>query len=278
MNRSYLFIPASNAGMILSSMILETDAIIFDLEDGVALNQKEAARTLLKNGLDTLDFLDKDIYVRVNAADSVFFKEDVLLCQHPKVHGIVLPKADMTSFLSLTKTLHPMKPTILLIESALGVVQLPQLCQASPHVIGLLLGGEDLSADFGVERTKEGHEIDLARKLVVIHAKAFNLIAIDTPYVDIEDHQGLKKEVRYAASLGYDAKVAINPRQVESIHQALQVDPKKLEEALSIVNAFEMNITQGIGVFNLNGKMIDEPIYRKAKQVVLKAKKEGHQA
>jgi citrate lyase subunit beta / citryl-CoA lyase len=103
MNRSYLFIPASNAGMILSSMILDTDAIIFDLEDGVALNQKEAARSLLKHGLDTLDFLDKDIYVRVNASDSSLFKEDVLLCQHPKVHGIVLPKADMTSLQALTQ-------------------------------------------------------------------------------------------------------------------------------------------------------------------------------
>lgn len=277
MNRSYLFIPASNAGMILSSMILETDAIIFDLEDGVALNQKEAARTLLKNGLDTLDFLDKDIYVRVNAVDSVFFKEDVLLCKHPKVHGIVLPKADMTSLQTLIQTLNPMKPTILLIESALGVVQLPQLCLVSPHIIGLLLGGEDLSADLGVERTKIGHEIDLARKLVVLHAKAYNLVAIDTPYVDIEDHQGLKEEVKYAASLGYDAKVAINPRQVESIHQALQVDPKKLEDALKIVNVFEMNKAQGIGVFNLDGKMIDEPVYRKAKHIVTKANKEKQQ-
>ena len=274
MNRSYLFIPASNAGMILSSMILDTDAIIFDLEDGVALNQKEAARSLLKHGLDTLDFLDKDIYVRVNASDSPFFNEDVLLCQHPKVDGIVLPKADMTSLQALIQTLQPMKPTILLIESALGVIQLSQLCQASPHIIGLLLGGEDLSNDLGVERTKVGHEIDLARKQVVLHAKAFNLVSIDTPYVDIENHQGLYEEVKYAASLGYDSKVAINPRQVETIHQALKVDPKKHKEAVDIVNAFEINIAQGIGVFNLNGKMIDEPVYRKAKHVVAKATKE----
>jgi len=210
----------------------------------------------------------------VNTSDSPFFKEDVLLCQHPKVHGIVLPKADMTSLQAIIQSLQSMKPIILLIESALGVIQLPQLCQTSPHVVGLLLGGEDLSADLGVERTKVGHEIDLARKQVVLHAKAFNLVAIDTPYVDIENHEGLYEEVKYAASLGYDAKVAINPRQVETIHQALKVDSKKLEEALSIVNAFEVNKAQGIGVFNLNGKMIDEPVYRKAKQVVAKADKE----
>lgn len=270
MNRSYLFIPSSNASMILSSMILDADAIIFDCEDGVAHNQKEAARSLLKHSLDSLDFLDKDIYVRVNASHSPFFKEDVLLCQHPKVRGIVLPKADLTSLQALTQILQPMKPIILLIESALGVIQLQQLCQSSPQIVGLLLGGEDLSADLGVARTKESHEIDLARKQLVLHAKAFNLVAIDTPYVDIENHQGLFEEVKYAASLGFDAKVAINPRQVETIHQALEIDPKKHEEALAIVNAFEANNAQGIGVFNLNGKMIDEPVYRKAKQIVTK--------
>ena len=78
MNRSYLFVPSSNASMILSSMILETDAIIFDCEDGVAYNQKEAARSLLKHSLDNLDFFNKDIYVRVNASNSPFFNEDVL--------------------------------------------------------------------------------------------------------------------------------------------------------------------------------------------------------
>jgi len=167
-----------------------------------------------------------------------------------------------------------MKPTILLIESAMGVVQLPQLCSMSDHVVGLLLGGEDLSADLGVARTQKGHEIDLARKQVVLHAKAFNLFAIDTPYVDIEDHEGLKEEVMYAASLGYDAKVAINPRQVETIHQALRVDQRKLQEAINIATSFEANKDKGIGVFNLDGKMIDEPVYQKAKQLILKAEKE----
>jgi len=276
MNRSYLFVPSSNASMILSSMILETDAIIFDCEDGVAYNQKEAARSLLKHSLDNLDFFNKDIYVRVNASNSPFFNEDVLLCQHPKVHGIVLPKADLTSLQALNQVCQPMKSIILLIESALGIIQLPELCQHSPHIVGLFLGGEDLSADLGVERTKESHEIDLARKQLVLHAKAFNLVAIDTPYVDIENHQGLYEEVKYAASLGFDAKVAINPRQVEIIHRAFKIDPKKREEALAIVNAFETNKAQGIGVFNFNGKMIDEPVYRKAKQIVIKADMEEH--
>lgn len=275
MKSSYLFIPASNAGMILSSMVLEGDAIIFDLEDGVSETQKEAARILLKHGLDTLDFLEKEIYVRINQVNTSFFKEDVLIAQHPKVHGIVLPKADSHSLDTLIKNLTTSKPIILLIESALGVVQLPQLCQASPLVEGLLLGGEDLSVDCGVERTIEGHEIDYARKSLVMHAKAFKLAAIDTPYVDIENHLGLYDEVKYAQSLGYDAKVAINPRQVSVIHQAFDINAKQLEEARLIIQAFEENKAIGVGVFNLNGKMIDEPIYRQALKLVLRAKQRG---
>lgn len=270
MNRSYLFIPASNAGMILSSMVLDADVIIFDLEDGVALNQKIAARTLLKHSLDTLDFLDKTLYVRINHTQSDFFMEDVLCANHPKVHGVVLPKAEMNSLEALLKVLDPSKTIICLIESALGVIQLPQICQVSSQVKGLLLGGEDLSADCGVERTKAGHEIDYARKSLVMHAKAFKLMAIDTPFVDIEDHQGLKEEVSYVSSLGYDAKVAINPRQVHVIHQALRVNPLKLKKAKMIVEAFEKHRAQGIGVFNLNGKMIDEPVYLKAKHLIEK--------
>lgn len=270
MNRSYLFIPASNAGMILSSMVLDADAIIFDLEDGVALNQKISARTLLQHSLDTLDFLDKTLYVRINNASSDFFLEDVICANHPKVHGVVLPKAEIKSLEACLKVLDPSKTILCLIESALGVIQLPQLCQMSSQVKGLLLGGEDLSADCGVERTQAGHEIDYARKSLVMHAKAFKLMAIDTPFVNIEDHQGLREEVKYVASMGYDAKVAINPRQVHVIHEALKVDPLKFKEAKMIVEAFEKQRTQGVGVFNLNGKMIDEPVYLKAKHLIEK--------
>lgn len=275
MNTSYLFIPASNAGMILSSMVLEADAIIFDLEDGVAYSSKDAARSLLKHALDTLDFLEKDIYVRINQVNTPFFLEDVLVAQHPKVNGIVLPKADLESLKVLLDHLEHPKTIILLIESALGVIQLPSLCQMTPLVKGLLLGGEDLSVDCGVERTQEGHEIDYARKSLVMHAKAFKLSAIDTPYVQIENHQGLIEETKYARSLGYDAKVAINPRQVSTIHQAFAVDSHKLEEAKKIVEAFEHNKSQGMGVFNLDGKMIDEPVYRQALQLIQRTQGRG---
>ena len=270
MNRSYLFVPASNAGMILSSMVLPADAIIFDLEDGVALNQKGSARSLLKHALETLEFSQRDVFVRVNHVDSPHFKHDIELCLHPKITGVVLPKASMRALSLLEHQLVPRKPVILLIESALGVLELTQMCQKAVYCVGLLLGGEDLSVDCDVERTQQGNEIDYARKHLLIHAKAFGLTAIDTPYVDIENMQGLKEDTRYAASLGYDAKAAINPRQIDGIHEALMISDEKYNHAREVVQRFEAHREQGVGVFTYQGKMIDEPIYLKAKKVVEK--------
>lgn len=273
MNRSYLFVPASNAGMLLSSVILPADALIFDLEDAVAQSQKDSARTLLSHALDTLDFNHKEIYIRVNQVTSPLFIEDIRLCMHPKVSGVVLPKATLSAVDVLHKQLNPMKPTIYLIESALGVIQLTQLCEKATHCVGLLLGGEDLSKDCGVERTVAGHEIDYARKHVVLHAKAYGLSAIDTPYLDIENKEGLTAETRYALSLGYDAKVAINPRQIDTIHDVFMVSSAMLQQAQKIVTAFEAAQAQGIGVFALEGKMVDEPVYQKALKVMRQAKR-----
>lgn len=275
MNRSYLFIPAFNAGMVLSSLVLPADAIIFDLEDGVAFNQKESARDLLKHALHTLNFNHKDIFVRVNDCNSSFFKEDVALCTHPQVTGIVLPKANMQALKQLEANQKEIKPTILLIESALGVLEMESMAKAGSNVVGLLLGGEDLSSDLEVERTIEGQEIDFARKMLVLVAKAYGLVAIDTPYVDIDNVLGCQQEAKVASSLGYDGKVAINPRQLEAIHQGFALDSHVVSYALELIELFEQNKEKGIGVFSFNGKMVDEPIYQKAKKLVLKAKKQG---
>lgn len=274
MNRSYLFVPASNAGMLFSSMILPADAIIFDLEDAVAYNQKDAARTLLAHALETLEFNNKDIFVRVNQVTSPAFLDDIRLCYHPKVTGIVLPKATLHAVAELQHQLQPMKPVILLIESALGVIQLTHMCEKVTHCVGLLLGGEDLSRDCGVERTVEGHEIDYARKHLVLHAKAYGWSAIDTPYLDIENLVGLKKETTYAIGLGYDAKVAINPRQIDTIHEAFAISQDALRNAQAIVDVFTQAQAQGIGVFAHEGKMIDEPVYQKALKIVQQAQRQ----
>ncbi len=139
----------------------------------------------------------------------------------------------------------------------------------------LVFGAEDLAADVGATRTREGTEVLYARERVVIAASAADVEAIDTVYTDIEDVDGLAEETRFALRLGYDGKMAIHPAQVGPINGAFTPDPEEVEWAERVLEAREAANREGRGVFRVDDEMIDAPLIAQAERIVERARAAG---
>ena len=126
------------------------------------------------------------------------------------------------------------------------------------------MGGQDLTADIGVQKTRDGVELFYARGRVVMAAKAAGLMAFDTVWTDIDDIEGLKNEARLAVQMGFTGKAAIHPSQVDVIHEAYRPDPTELRRAFRIVGAAERAEREGKGVISVDGRMVDGPIVARA--------------
>jgi citrate lyase beta subunit len=160
-----------------------------------------------------------------------------------------------------------------LVESALGVVNLKEIATASPRLEALIFGAEDFASSIGAIRTLDGEEVAYGRAAVVTHAKAFGLQAIDTPYIDLNNLEGLAEASRHALGLGYDGKLAIHPKHVPIILQAFMPSESEIAHAEALVAAHNAHQQSGTGVFAFEGKMVDMPIIRAAEAILARA---GH--
>ena len=144
-----------------------------------------------------------------------------------------------------------------------------------PRVNGILLGAEDFTKDLEVKRTKEGKEILYARSRIIVACKAYKIDAIDTPFTDTLDMEGLVKDVTYVKELGMNAKSAIHPNQIEAINNAFTPTKQEIEYAQRVLIARDEAFSKGLGVFSLDGKMVDAPVIARAETVIKKATKFG---
>jgi len=278
MFRSLLFIPGNNPSMLLNADIFMADAIIFDLEDAVSITEKINARNLVENYLLTSSVLPKQIVLRVNSIDSKWFIDDMNLLKTGKINYLLIPKVDKEVIkeaidkLTEFERLENLEETkiIALVETARGIVELDDIAQNN-RVIGVLLGAEDLTNDLEIKRTKTSEEIFYARSKVIYSCAANKMIAIDTPYTDINDNLGLEKDSLYSNSLGMKARAAIHPNQLEIINRVYSPSDEEIKWAQEIIQLHEKN--KHLGAFQYKGKMIDKPIIDKAYKILEKSKK-----
>ena len=281
MIRSLLFIPGNLPNMLQNAYLFDADAIIFDLEDSVHILEKDNARNLCSEFLlSTKKPLNVENLVRINSLDSPFFMNDLETLVSDKIDGIVVPKAtieilnklnDILSKIENIKNMTTHLKLIPIIESAFSVIEVDKIASL-PRVSGLLLGAEDLARDLGITRTKKGNEIFYAREKVIMACAAFNILAIDTPYTDVYDDDGLKEDVILASSLGMKAKSAIHPRHIEWINKAFSPSMDEIKLAFLIIDAKAKADLEGKGAFSVNGKMVDKPIIDKALDTIARAK------
>ena len=282
MRRSLLFMPGNNPAMLQNSDVFEADAVIYDLEDAVSVTEKDAARVLVANFIGARKAaFPMEIVVRINGLDTDFYAEDLNAVVSDKIDTIMLPKATLETLIELDKILTDIENkkklskkigVIPIIELACSVLEIDQIAKA-PRVNGILLGAEDLTSDLEVSRTKKGDEILYARQRVVMACAAYKLDSIDTPFTDTNDEDGLQTDSNFALGLGFTSKAAIHPNQVGVINSTFVPTMDKIKWALRVEQANKTALEKGLGVFSLDGKMVDKPIIERAKKILVKAKR-----
>ncbi len=284
--RSLLFMPGDDRRKIEKAARLNVDAIIMDLEDGVALTQKAEARAVTAEALVTVACGRSARLVRINPIGSAFWRDDLATVLPARPDGIVVPKVESAEQVQMLAA-HIAQaerdqglaagsiPLLALIETALGVVYLREIAAADDRLAALIFGAEDLAGDLGAVRTADGDEIRYARAAVVLHAKARRLAAIDTPYIDLHDLNGLREQTISALQLGYTGKLAIHPRQVEIIQSVFTPAEDDIRRARALIAAYEAHQRAGTGVFAWEGRMVDMPMIRAAEYILGRARAAG---
>lgn len=285
MRRALLFMPGDSRRKIEKGAGLGVDSIIMDLEDAIALNQKEKARQSVAQALREVDFGQTEKLVRTNMiVQGWLYLPDILETVEALPDGYVLPKIETPDQIAhvasiLTEAERDIGlpqqtfKMLAIIETAKGIINLREIAQASPRLDALIFGAEDLAGDIGATRTPQGWEVFYARSAVVMHARAFGLQAIDTVFIDLTaSEEAIITETTRALEMGYTGKLAIHPRQVAPMQSVFTPTPQAVAQARRLIEAFNAQQSQGTGVFEYEGKMIDMPMVRSAMSIVDRAR------
>lgn len=269
--RCLLFVPGDSQRKLEKSAQLRVDCIIFDLEDSVAPGRKKAAREMVSKIIPSLNFKQTERLIRVNPPGSEFFTADMDTVASLDVEGIVLSKVETADHLLQAAQMTTL-PILALIETALAVMNLREIAQATSQLTGLMFGAEDLMVNLGAVPSADKRELAYARSAVVMAAAAYGLQAIDSVFIDLQNTGGLTAETEAARRMGYTGKMAIHPNQVELIQRIFSPTGAEIEQATALVEAYQAHIKAGEGVFTINGRMIDRPVVGRAENLLERAR------
>lgn len=271
--RALLFMPGDDRRKIEKGIAAAPDAVIMDLEDGVAFNRKAEARAVTADALKSLHFNACEKIVRINPVGSGLEADDLAAVLPSKPQAIIVPKVESAQQVHWVRRQCPSPlPLIALIETARGVVYLPEIA-ACGELAALAFGAEDFVGSMGGVRTPTMHEAAYARSAVAVHAAAFSLMAIDTPFVNLQAdaEPALRAETRAALELGYHGKFAIHPKQIAPITETFTPSASEVAQAQRLLQAYARHQAGGAGVFAMDGKMVDAPMIRAAQAVLARA-------
>ncbi len=274
-----LFVPGNNPGMMSDAHIYGSDALMFDLEDSVAMREKDAARLLVFHALKTIHYADCELVVRVNGLDTPYGRTDIEAMVAAGAEVIRLPKTEKAQDIQDTeaeiekaekKYGIPLGRTRMMaaIESAIGVVNAYSIATASGRLIAIALGAEDYCANLKTSRSREGSELSYARGAIVVAARAAGIDAIDTVFSDVNDEEQLVRETQAIKQLGFDGKSVINPRQIKPVHHVFTPTANEISKAQRIIAASREAEARGSGVVSLGGKMVDRPVVLRAERTL----------
>ncbi|MCQ2508366.1 MAG: aldolase/citrate lyase family protein [Dorea sp.] len=277
--RTMMFVPGNNPGMIKDASIYGSDAIMFDLEDSVAVNQKDAARYLVQEALATIQYSTPVLVVRINDPREEWGRLDLEAIVPLNKVVIRLPKTetadDVVYCAQVITEIEervglPVGSTRMMaaIESAAGVLNAREIAHASDRLIAIALGAEDYVTNLKTTRSSDGVELLFGRSMLLHAAREAGLAAIDTVFSNVNDEEGLRRETELIHKLGFDGKSVINPRQIPVVHEIFTPSEKELNKAIAIMGAIKEANAKGSGVIALNGKMIDKPVVERAKRAL----------
>ena len=272
--RSWLFVPADSENKIAKALESEADAIIFDLEDSVALAQKAAAREILKGLLGSSN--GPQWWVRINPLGSEHIKADLSIFASADFEGVVLPKAEGGADIAqLAHRTGNLPVHAIVTETPASLFGMLSYRDPKSSLAAMSWGAEDLSAALGASSKFDADgnlsfTYKLARSLCLAGAVAAGVQPVDGVFADFRDEEGLRTEAEVAAREGFTGKLAIHPAQVAVINAAFTPSAGEVEHARAIVEAFDAE--PAAGVLSVGGRMVDRPHLVQARRVLDRAK------
>ena len=286
LRRTMMFLNAQKPGLIKDPYIYKPDSIMLDLEDAVAEKEKDSARFSLFHALKEINYRGIECIVRINGLDSDLWEEDIRCAVAGGADGIRIPKTETAEDVKKVEKaveeaekefdIEPGKVLIMAaLESAKGVLNALDICKASDRLFGIALSGGDYTKDLQTHITGTGVELMGARQHMIIAARVAGVQCFDTVYTDLDDMDGFVKDVETIHLMGFDGKSIINPRQIAPVHKIYTPSQKEIIFAQKVVKEIDEKKALGIGVFTVDGKMIDIAFYDGAKRTIELAKASG---
>ena len=286
LRRSMMFLNCQKPGLIKDPYIYGADSIMLDLEDAVAENQKDAARYSLFHALREIDYRGVERVVRINGLDTPHWREDIRVCVAGGADTIRIAKTERAQDVRVVEEAvtaakeefgAPVGRTLLMaaIESTRGVLNALEICESSERLFGIALSGGDYTKDLQTVISGTGVELAGARQNMIIAARAAGVQCFDTVFTNLDDMEGFEREVRMIKMMGFDGKSLVNPRQIEIVHKIFTPTRKEIIFAEKVVREIDEKKAQGIGVFTVDGKMIDIAFYDGAMRTLRLAKASG---
>ncbi len=283
MRRTMLYLPGNNPNMLTRGHLFGSDGLVLDLEDAVAMVEKDTARILVSRYLKQGEFGNCYVSVRINGVDTEFWKDDLAaIVPMERLNGIRVPKVEDANTVKIIdeelsrleeKNGIPVGKLTLhcLLETANGIWNAYDIAKASPRIEAIIPGGEDLRADLKTNRSDDSIELEWARRMLVFAARAAGVEPLDTVFSRITDDAGLRKETEFIKQLGFSGKSIIHPNQIGIIHDVFTPTDKEIAQAQKIIAAAKDAAERGQGAVTVDGKMVDIPVVKRAEYVLVRA-------
>lgn len=275
--RSLIFVPGNNSRFLGKAKSLKADIICFDLEDSVPDEEKETARKLVREALKNRLQYTSEVYVRTNSPTSGMISQDLEKIVWKGIDGIVIPKVNNIKELkkiekkleSLEKK-RKLRPIELMpsIESAEGAVNAYSIASHSKRVSALIFGIFDLLNDMSIEYSKQPEGAKYTRAKIPVDARAAGIYAIDAIWQDLKDKKGLREDCIIGKSLGYSGKCLIHPDQLSIAHYIFHPNKTEIQWAEKVCKTYLKSVKKGKGATVVDGKMIDEVHFKRAKSLL----------
>lgn len=278
--RSWMFVPGNKERFLAKASNSDADCVFLDLEDGVPMPEKAAARRMVVEAL-AAPWSGPLRFVRINSMDSPWWGEDLEAVIGAGPEGVCVPKVQSPEeVVAVDQRLGqlevqlglPLGRTRLVaaIESARGLLAAAEIAAASPRMVGLMFGAEDYALDLGLgaDRQAEARELQYHRSALVVAAAASRIVSIDGVFPNLDDPEGLAGDVLQARRLGFGGKSTFNPRQVAEINRVFAPSAAEVSYARVVVDAFEEAQVRGDGSVAVGGQLVDLPIVLRARRTL----------
>ena len=277
--RSLIFVPGNRPNMLERALGFNADVVMVDLEDSVPPGEKVNARDVAKEWVPRLRSQGHRVMVRVNSLDTGLPRDELEALVSADLSGVSLGKAEspqelqdadelITSLESAAGVEPGQVKLIPWIENAPAVMDPYRMAVASPRIIAIAFGAEDYTNDIAVQRTDTGEEVYFARSQTAVAAHAARVACLDSPFVGFRDPDGLREDIRVIRQMGYTGKFAIHPAQIDIINEEFTPTEEEVAYAKRVVDAFRQAESVGRGSADLDGRMIDVPVFKRAENLL----------